>query len=275
LENVKVVSPTSGDLACGETGDGHLASQEIVLQNLYRMIHPEAQLYKGIRAIVTAGGTQDPIDPVRVITNRSSGKMGLALADELYGMGAEVTLITTNHELVRPYPIVPVERLDEMRIAIENRFSSSDLVMMAAAVSDFTVATPGKQKIKRKPDEPLTLTLSPTVDILATLGKRKKASQLLVGFAAESQHLFQNARDKLERKNLDLIIANDISRHDIGFHSDFNEVTLLFKDKEQFTIPRQPKNKVAHDILVQLHQKLMTKKTKPRLTKDSSALKSS
>lgn len=273
LDFVTVIPPTSGELACGETGDGHLADQEIILQHIYRLIHPQASLYKGIRAIVTAGGTQDPIDPVRMITNRSSGKMGIALADELYGMGAEVTLISTNNQIQRPYPMVYVERMDEMRIAVENRFSSCEMLMMAAAVSDFVVTKPSKQKIKRHEGEEITLSLAATQDILATLGKRKKSSQLLVGFAAESQHLFQNARDKLERKNLDLIIANDISRGDIGFQSDFNEVTMLFRDKEQISIPRQSKDKVASEILTNIHQKLLTKKNKAKSTKDSTALK--
>ncbi len=273
LENVTVVPPASGELACGETGEGHLAHSEVILHHLYRQVHTHAKLFKGFNALVTAGGTQDPIDPVRVVTNRSSGKMGLALADELYGLGAEVTLITTNPEPVRPYPVVTVERVDEMRIAIENRFSNTDLLFMAAAVSDFVIEKPAKEKIKRKPDEPITITLKPTEDILARLSKRKKASQLLIGFAAESQHLFSNARDKLERKNLDLIVANDISRRDIGFESDYNEVTLLFRDKEQIPIERQTKDRVAAEILQHLHRKLLARKTRSKKVADSSALK--
>lgn len=273
VDFISFVLPSSGDLACGETGDGHLADQEIILQHIYRLIHPQARLFKGMHAIVTAGGTHDPIDPVRVITNRSSGKMGLALADELYGMGADVTLITTSPDVDRPYPIVTVERVDEMRIAVENRFSGCDLLMMAAAVSDFVPEKPSKEKIKRETGQSLTLTFKPTADILVGLGKRKKANQLLVGFAAEGRHLFQNAREKLERKNLDLIVANDISRRDIGFDSDYNEVTLLFRDKEQIPIERQTKDKVAVQILQNLHRKLLTKKTKTKKSEDSSALK--
>jgi phosphopantothenoylcysteine decarboxylase/phosphopantothenate--cysteine ligase len=273
LDNVSIVPPSNGTLACGEIGEGHIAEQEMVLHHIYKLIHPQVQLFKGLHCLVTAGGTQEPIDPVRVLTNRSSGKMGIALADELFGMGAEVTLISTNNQLQRPYPIVYVERAEEMRIAVENRFSGTDILIMAAAVSDYYLKKPAKEKIRRTEKEDLSLNLIASQDILGKLGQQKKNNQLLIGFAAESQHLFQSAREKLERKNLDMIVANDISRSDIGFNSDFNEVTLLFRDKEQFVIPRAPKDQVAQEVLLQIHRKFLAKKTKNRNGAASSIVK--
>jgi phosphopantothenoylcysteine decarboxylase/phosphopantothenate--cysteine ligase len=265
LPNVTVITPISGNLACGETGDGHLADQSVILQYIYRQLHPQAGLFNRMSAIVTAGGTREPLDPVRTLTNRSSGKMGLALADELFGMGASVTLITTQAPAnSRPYPVVTVDRADEMRIAIENRFSSADLLLMSAAVSDYRVEAPAKQKIKRG-EGPLILELAPNTDILAQLSKQKRPDQVVVGFAAETEHLLAHAREKLERKNLDLVVANDISREDIGFNHEFNEVTLLFRDKEQTAIPRGPKTLVARELLTVLHRKLLAgRKKRPR-----------
>lgn len=259
VPNYALVEPCSGHLACGETGDGHLADQETILQALYRAIHPHTGIYKGIRALVTAGGTEEPIDPVRVLTNRSSGKMGLALADELFAMGADVTLITTRPPGPRPYHIVAVQTAGEMKKALDDKFERTDLLLMSAAVSDFAPAELSEQKIKREqmPDPKLNLISNP--DILAGLGERKKPGQVLVGFAAESQDLIRNASDKMKRKHLDAIVANDISREDIGFESDENEVTLLLGDGTSETLARAPKPEIARQLLSMLKDQLLSK----------------
>lgn len=267
LPNYSVVEPVVGNLACGETGDGHLADQETILQAIYRAVHPHSNLFRGMRAIVTSGGTSEPIDPVRVISNRSSGKMGLALADELSAMGAEVTLITTRPPASRLYSVVPVETAFDMREAVNERFAQADLVVMAAAVSDYSMAQPALDKIKREGAPDLTLNLVSNPDILAELGQRKQPGQLLIGFAAESSDLIRNASEKMRRKNLDAIVANDISRADIGFEADENEVTLLFPELNPQILARARKDTIARTLLLLIHDKLLAVKTKLTLVK--------
>ncbi len=257
LPNYVIVEPTSGNLACGETGDGHLADQETILQALYQSVHPEKNLFKGIKAIVTAGGTSEPIDPVRVISNRSSGKMGLALADELYAMGATVTLISTKPPNHRLYDVITVKTASDMQTELNTRFEDTDLLLMAAAISDYTPANPAEHKIKREQQLTPTLALTPNPDILASLGQRKRTGQLLVGFAAESQDLLKNATDKFHRKNLDAIAANDISRTDIGFEADQNEMTLILANGNHHKLERDRKDRIARNLLLTLHEQLL------------------
>ncbi len=261
LPHVSVVAPCSGSLACGETGDGHIADTESILQALYKAVHPQQDIFAGVRAVVTAGGTDEPIDPVRVISNRSSGKMGLALADELCAMGADVTLITTRPPAPRPYQIVAVRTAGEIKQALDERFDRTDLLLMAAAISDFAVEDPASQKIKKdqlKGEPRINLVTNP--DILAELGQRKRPGQVLVGFAAESQDLLANAVEKLRKKNLDAIVANDISRAEIGFGADENEVTLLFPGEEPCPIARAHKSEIARQLLLKLYQHNLAKK---------------
>lgn len=258
LPNLTLIEPTAGLLACGETGEGHLAHAETVLQYLYRATHPDAGLYQDQKVLVTAGGTAEPIDPVRTLTNRSSGKMGVALADELFAMGADVTLIATTSVdvpdlIARPYDVVTVERSAEMALAVETRFEDSNLLVMAAAVSDFQAAAESSQKIKRGLAN-LSLELEPTTDILGSIAQRKRANQRVVGFAAESQDVLLNASEKLVRKHLDAIVVNDISRPDIGFQSDENEVSVLFPNRERVHIAKAAKDMVARQILQALHR---------------------
>jgi phosphopantothenoylcysteine decarboxylase/phosphopantothenate--cysteine ligase len=256
LPNYAVVEPVAGHLACGETGEGHLAEQETILQAIYRAVHPNAGRYRDIRAIITAGGTSEPIDPVRVISNRSSGKMGLALADELSAMGAEVTLITTRPPHARTYTVVPVQTAWEMREAVQERFQQTDLLLMAAAVSDYRVEHPSSSKIKKESLPEPTLKMISNPDILAELGQQKRPGQLLIGFAAESSDLIHNASEKMRRKNLDAIVANDISRNDIGFETDENEVTLLMPEHLPHILPRDRKDRIARQLLLQIHEQL-------------------
>lgn len=273
LPNYMVIEPSSGSLACGETGEGHLADPETILQALYKAVHSQRGMFEGMRAVVTAGGTVEPIDPVRVISNRSSGKMGLAMADELFAMGADVTLITTRPPVGRLYNIVPVQTSAEMREALNARFEQTDLLLMAAAVSDYKVANPATEKIKREklPEAQIDLIANP--DLLAELGERKKPGQLLIGFAAESSDLVRNATEKMRRKHLDAIVANDISRTDIGFESDENEVTVLFPELSPQHVERAPKSVIARRVLGLIYDKLMAAKTKLKLVKpEGSAL---
>lgn len=252
-----VVEPTAGSLACGEVGEGHLADQESVLQALYQAIHPDRDLYRGVKVLVTAGGTTEPIDPVRVLSNRSSGKMGLALADELAAMGAEVTLISTKPPCSRYYRVIPVQTALEMKEAVEKAYPQNNLVFMAAAVSDYAVENASAHKLKREQTPDLTLRLKANPDILAGLGERKRPDQFLIGFAAESTDVIHNATGKMRRKNLDAIVANDISRSDIGFESDQNEVTVLFPEQPPQILERAPKNLIARQLLRLIHGKLL------------------
>jgi len=273
LPHYSVIEPASGSLACGETGEGHLADPETILQALYRAVHPQRNLFEGMRAVVTAGGTVEPIDPVRVISNRSSGKMGLALADELFAMGADVTLITTRPPAGRSYAVVSVQTSAELREALGQRFEQTDLLLMAAAVSDYKVANPAAEKIKREKLSETQLDLIANPDLLAELGERKRPGQLLVGFAAESSDLVRNATEKMRRKHLDAIVANDISRSDIGFEADENEVTLLFPEASPQILERAPKSVIARRVLGLLHDRLIAPKTKLKLVKpEGSAL---
>jgi phosphopantothenoylcysteine decarboxylase/phosphopantothenate--cysteine ligase len=251
LPNVSMVAPTSGLLACGEQGEGHLADQESILRVLYRALHPMAGLFRGMRCVVTAGGTREPVDPVRFLTNRSSGKMGLALADELDAMGASVTLLTSQDSLpVRPYAVEAVESATQLQARLLALFGQTDLTVMCAAVADFRPAQPADHKLKRAElGEHLSLSLTPNPDILAELGQRKRYGQWLIGFAAESRDLAENAQVKLRQKNLDLLVANDISREDIGFHAEDNEVTLMFASGHQEPIAKAPKAAIARQIL--------------------------
>lgn len=265
VPNYHVVEPTAGSLACGEVGEGHLADQETVLQALYKAIHPDRDLYANVKALVTAGGTIEAIDPVRVISNRSSGKMGLALADELAAMGAEVTLITTKPPVSRHYRVIPVQTATEMQSAVEQTYPHSNLVMMAAAVSDYAVENSSTRKLKRTEQaEHPVLKLTPNPDILAGLGARKRPDQFLVGFAAESNDVIHNATDKMRRKNLDAIVANDISRNDIGFEADQNEVTLLFPSKPPQILERAPKSLIARQLLRLIHTSLLASRDQSR-----------
>jgi len=252
LDNVTLIAPMAGELACGEVGDGHLAEQDTVLHTLYKAVHPHRNLLAGQTILVTAGGTQEPLDPVRQLTNRSSGKMGVALADEAYAMGANVILLAAETVAIpnleqRPYPIHRFRTVDDLRTQLNQTFPQADLTYMAAAVSDFKPATYAEHKIKR--NQTLALALAPTEDLISHLALKRQPHQRLIGFAAESQHWLENATSKMHRKGLDAIVVNDISRTDIGFESTQNEVTVLLTDGTQHPLTKARKSKIAQDIL--------------------------
>jgi len=265
--HVSLVPPTVGALACGETGAGHLAPQEIVLLALKRALtlaHCHANglpTLVGQYVLVTAGGTTAPLDPVRYLTNHSSGKMGVALADMAYTLGATVTLITTNTVHLtglsdRPYAVHTASTPDAMLKAVHAHFPHADWTIMAAAVSDYAPATVADQKIKKQGgDGSLTLTLAPTADIVATLAQTKAPHQKVIGFAAETEALEQHALAKLYRKGLDAIVANRVDLPDQGFQADTNAATLYVAARSVDATPtqarfdQQPKHLLAEGIL--------------------------
>jgi phosphopantothenoylcysteine decarboxylase / phosphopantothenate---cysteine ligase len=222
---VIVVPPGEGRLAGGDLGVGRLADPEVVVAAVHAALSPRD--LEGLRVLVTAGGTREAIDPVRVITNRSSGKQGYALAEEAVARGAKVTLVTT---VDRPAPlgveVVPVASAAEMEAAVVPRAPEQDVIVMAAAVADFRPAVVADHKLK-KGDGPPRIVLEPTHDFLVDLGERKPPGQVLVGFAAETDDVVANALAKLERKGLDLIVANDVSQPGVGFEHDTNQVIVL------------------------------------------------
>jgi phosphopantothenoylcysteine decarboxylase/phosphopantothenate--cysteine ligase len=228
---VHVVEPESGRLAGGDIGSGRLASPQSIVDRAEQLL--SSQDLSGLNVLVTAGGTREPIDAVRVIANRSSGKQGHALAFEAAARGASVTVVTTVPRDVPPgAELVRVETAAEMEAEVLARAATADVVVMAAAVADFRPKVVADQKIK-KDGGPPELVLEPTPDILAGLGAVKRPGQILVGFAAETEALRQNAADKLRRKHLDLIVANDVSAPGAGFEHDTNEVLILGEGIEQ------------------------------------------
>jgi phosphopantothenoylcysteine decarboxylase/phosphopantothenate--cysteine ligase len=251
---VVVIGPTEGQLAShGEHGLGRLAEPEQLLEACASMLRgAPIQPWAGVRVLVTAGGTREPIDSVRFIGNRSSGRMGVALAARAAARGAEVTLIAAN--LAVPAPagirIVEVRTAGELAAAAALEFPSADVLLMAAAVADFRPAAPFDQKIKKEAGPPPAIELESTEDVLSTLAGRRRAGQMIVGFAAEhgAQAALRHGRSKRERKDLDLIVVNDISRTDIGFDVESNEVVVLSSDGERH-IPQGPKDQVADAVL--------------------------
>ncbi len=249
---VKFVEPGEGYLACGWIGKGRLAEPAEIIEAAVHMLRPVGVL-SGVQVLVTAGPTLEDLDPVRYIGNRSSGKMGYAIAAEAARRGARVMLVSgpTKLEAPKVEELVQVRSAAHMHDAVMARAAAMDVVIMAAAVADYTVASPDGQKIA-KSDGPLTLTLTRTRDILGGLGqlpsRRESERPVLVGFAAETHDLLAHARQKLERKNADLIVANDVAQAGAGFDGDTNAVTLVSRDGVE-DVPLQSKSAVASRIL--------------------------
>jgi phosphopantothenoylcysteine decarboxylase/phosphopantothenate--cysteine ligase len=256
---VHIVPPETGRLAGGDVGAGRLAEPATVVAAVEALLGRRMDL-AGRRVLVSAGGTREAIDPVRVITNRSSGKQGYALAEAAVARGAKVTLVST---VDRPAPagvdVVRVASAADMQAAIMPVAPDQDVIVMAAAVADFTVAEPAARKIKKQPRAAESgeadgagvpqLRLVPTHDFLVDLGRDKPAGQVLVGFAAETDDVLANATDKLRRKNLDLIVANDVSAPGVGFEHDTNAVTILRSDGTRRTVELTVKRAIADAIL--------------------------
>ena len=243
------IPPESGHLACGTDGVGRMPEPADIVDFVHFTMAFAADML-GIKVLVTAAGTYEPIDPVRYIGNRSSGKMGYAIAEAAKKRGAEVILVSGPSALTPPDGVefIGVESAAEMRDAVMEHFSEADMIIKAAAVADYRVRNASDQKIKKN-DEELTLVLEKNPDILKELGEKKRTGQILVGFAAETQNLLEYARAKLEKKNLDMIVANDVSRKDAGFNTDTNVVKLLYRNGTIEELPIMTKQKLADELL--------------------------
>lgn len=248
------VEPDEGELACGTVGPGRLADVGKILE-MARILLSEKPL-AGKRVVVSAGPTAEPLDPIRFLSNRASGKMGFAMARAARRLGAQVTLVSGPTALPDPLFLttVRVRTAEEMFSAVSRAAEDAEAVVMCAAVADFKAKRSAPGKIKKESFD-YRVELSPTVDILECLGK-KKGNRVLVGFAAETDDLARNAREKMRRKNLDAIVANDVSRTDIGFESDDNEVRIFFPDGEVRELPLTTKDGIAVGVWLALNGKL-------------------
>jgi len=244
---VVIVPPESGRLAGGDIGHGRLAEPATVAAAVEELLLNGE--FAGRTVLVTSGGTREPIDAVRFVGNRSSGKQGHAVAAEAAARGGDVVLVTTRPETAPPgVRVIPVETAAEMAAVCRIEAPTADVVVMAAAVADFRPATTADGKLKKIDGAP-TVELVPTEDILAGLGEAKPSGQVLIGFAAETDDLLDNAADKLERKNLDAIVANDVSKDGVGFEHATNEVTVLVADGTRHDVPLTTKRDIARTIL--------------------------
>ena len=245
-----VMPPAVGHLACGTSGPGRLPEPQQIVEFMSAFFAGREGDLRGLRVLVTAAGTREPIDPVRYVGNRSSGKMGYAVAQMAAERGADVLLISGPSALATPpnVRVVNVETTNEMLEACLAAYGDVDIVIKAAAVADYRPRDVADQKIKKKTDDALTVVMDKNPDILKTLGA-KKEQQVLVGFAAETQNLLANAREKVVKKNLDMIVANDVTAAGAGFNSDTNIVKFLFANGDVRELEQMPKVDVANRIL--------------------------
>ena len=257
-DGVTILEPATGFLAEGYSGRGRMPEPEDIMAAASVMATDKTPL-TGKRVVVTAGGTRERIDPVRFITNDSSGKMGYAIAAELQQRGAIVTLISAPTKLNVPagVQLIPVVSTEELANAVVTAFKTADILVMAAAVSDFKPAVSVDQKIKKTADnDQMTLELVKTTDILKTVATVKTDQQLTVGFAAETQNLIDNATKKLREKHLDLLIANDVSQPGVGFNGDTNQVTILQPDQAPIKTALATKQVIAQQVVDQISQRV-------------------
>jgi len=262
---IKMVLPDSGDLACGETGQGRLADLNEIMDAVHYASYAEQDL-SGEMVLVTAGPTYEDIDPVRFVANRSSGKMGFAIAREARARGAKVVLIAGPNRLTQPtgMDIVNVRSAEQMLDAVMQHAPHANIIVKAAAVADYRPARFTTQKIHKSPRD-VQLAMQSTVDILKTLGKRKGRNQFLVGFAAETQQVLESGRNKLRSKQLDLIVVNDISQEGAGFDVDTNVVRIIDKKGHVDSLPKMDKSEIAHVIFdIVQKQRASKKPARPR-----------
>lgn len=256
--NYHILEPETGELACKTTGKGRLCDLNLIFEKTSELLNEGVNIgklrgkLKGKKVLITAGGTIEKIDTVRYISNFSSGKMGIALADEAYKQGADVTLVITK-PVETPYKTICVQSAEEMEREVLKSGLKNDLVIMAAAVADFRAESVSKQKIKKTSSDKMTLNLVKNPDILKNLCELKKNKKnnktVIVGFCAESENLLKNAKEKIAKKGCDYLIANDISKKDSGFSSDYNEVYILDKNGKKEHIERSLKTVIAQKIL--------------------------
>ena len=246
---VEIVAPVSGHLACGDSGAGKLEDVAVIAERACELLFAKKDM-EGLRVMVTAGPSREALDPVRYISNRSSGKMGYAIAQAAQKRGAEVTLLSGPVAIEAPQGVklVPFTTTQELLDRASELAQEQDLLIQAAAPTDYRAKEIAPQKIKKQGGEPMTFTLVENPDVAATLGKAKRSGQVFVGFAAETNDVLAHARDKLARKNLDMIVANDVTRPGAGFDVDTNIVTLITKDGQE-ALPMMSKAEVAQRIL--------------------------
>ena len=247
----EIIEPASGYLACGDTGTGKMPEPETLLAYIIREIAREKDM-KGKKVLITAGPTQESIDPVRYITNHSSGKMGYALAKMAMLRGAEVTLVSGPTAIEPPMfvDVVSIKTAKEMYDAVTSAFDKQDIVIKAAAVADYRPAHVSDEKVKKKDDQ-MSIELERTDDILKYLGEHKRADQFLCGFSMETQNMIENSRAKLKKKNLDMIAANNVKTEGAGFQGDTNVITLI-TPKEEIQLELMSKEAAADKILDQI-----------------------
>lgn len=246
---VEIVAPVSGHLACGDNGAGKLEDVAVIAERACELLFAKKDM-EGLRVMVTAGPSREALDPVRYISNRSSGKMGYAIAQAAQKRGAEVTLLSGPVAIEAPQGVklVPFTTTQELLDRASELAQEQDLLIQAAAPADYRAKEIAPQKIKKQGGEPMTFTLVENPDVAATLGKAKRSGQVFVGFAAETNDVLAHARDKLARKNLDMIVANDVTCPGAGFDVDTNIVTLITKDGQE-ALPMMSKAEVAQRIL--------------------------
>ena len=246
---VEIVAPVSGHLACGDNGAGKLEDVAVIAERACELLFAKKDM-EGLRVMVTAGPSREALDPVRYISNRSSGKMGYAIAQAAQKRGAEVTLLSGPVAIEAPQGVklVPFTTTQDLLDRASELAQEQDLLIQAAAPADYRAKEIALQKIKKQGGEPMTFTLVENPDVAATLGKAKRSGQVFVGFAAETNDVLAHARDKLARKNLDMIVANDVTRPGAGFDVDTNIVTLITKDGQE-ALPMMSKAEVAQRIL--------------------------
>ncbi len=247
---VKIIEPEVGFLACGTNGKGRLADINVIFETVKNYLLP-FQILKGKKFVITAGGTKENIDAVRYIGNYSSGKMGIALADCAYKLGAEVVLVSTV-KVEKQYKIINVETADEMFNVVKEEFKNAYSLIMAAAVSDYKVKNKSEQKIKKTGNN-LIIELVENPDILLEISKHKSLNQIVVGFCAESENLLNNAKNKIHKKGCDYICANDISKKDTGFSSNYNELYIINKEHEIYHIEKTDKLTAAFKIMEKIY----------------------
>ena len=244
---MEVVHPASGYLACGDTGEGKMPEPEVLYEYIVKALTPKDMA--GRHVLVTAGPTQEKMDPVRYISNHSTGKMGYAIAEQAMRRGADVTLVSGRVTIQPPIGVhvVPIVSAADMAQAVKERADEQDIIIKAAAVADYRPADVSDEKVKKK-DDSLSLALERTEDILAYLGAHRREGQFLCGFSMETEHMIENSRAKLEKKNIDMIVANNLKQKGAGFGTDTNVVTLLTRE-ETVELPMMSKEEVADALL--------------------------
>ncbi len=255
---VDIMEPDSGRLACGAVGKGKFPSEEKILELIVNKISRE-KILAGRRVLITAGATREKIDPVRYITNHSSGKMGYALARAAVRYGAEVTLISgkTNLPIPQGLHYIETESAEDMFGAVKNHFAESDIIIKAAAVADYTPSAVSDEKIKKSGTD-MTLQLKRTADILAYIGSHRRVGQFICGFSMETENMLENSRKKLLSKNIDMIAANSLKEDGAGFGVDTNIITLIDKDGE-YPLEKMSKDMAAEKILQKIYEKTKDK----------------